>query len=651
MTFKELEALRRTLRATNLLQIESLKRYFDPASNGFGHQLNEPKLSMASTATCVLSLVATARWRIGGVPWEHAARPLAEAMLRKDWKSAGLPPGNAFTTSFVLECVTALEPHVEPPSLNAAEENATLLAKAESILLDAVKDGGARILKYPPSTYLTQLIARTLKKRGKVDGVADKILGFAWRQVADQLALLMAASKTADPYQLAYGVVLIVSLADPSKVTPDQARMLNAALAKVFESQLPDGSWPRSRPLFHYQEAGSAYCYEYEMLVQLIEAFQNVAREDRLLPFLSHFERAVNALKPTSYPLSEKAVGWSSGHHPQLEGPESWSTASVFHFTHALDRLLAEAIRQTTFEYLDAVYAAPRSPKNTPAEFAPNFLDSSFEHDSKTRSLRDVVLNQFVVPLAKSESDIRNGGSASDDTATSMILFGPPGTSKTELSKRIAEYLGWPRLTVDPSHFVRNGLDRVQAEANTLFSMLEEGERIVVLFDEFDEMVRERQGANDVLSRFLTTSMLPKLSAINKQRKIVFIVATNHIENFDLAISRTGRFDLILPVLPPSADEKLRHWVHVKKKLLDDLKINPEKVAKKIGYLTFDEFRAIVPKLLKAKDESGAMTIMANAAEQSTWNSLRVFGDSKSGKWSSATEEQMKTKVRLFGDA
>ena len=89
--------------------------------------------------------------------------------------------------------------------------------------------------------------------------------------------------------------------------------------------------------------------------------------------------------------------------------------------------------------------------------------------------------------------------------------------------------------------------------------MLSAAEQLVVLFDEFDEMVRNRADSGEILSRFLTTAMLPKLAKINKERRILFIVATNYINSFDVAISRPGRFDLVLQMMPPLAREKLAH--------------------------------------------------------------------------------------------
>ena len=650
MTFQEIDKLRRLLRSISELHVESLERYFDSTSGGFSHQVDERKLSKASTATCVLSLVSSNRWYAQPpmiYRWQTMSSDLAVALLTEKWASAGLPPNNLFTTAFVLECVTDLE-GVFPPGAPTLASDVALqkrITAAEKALLKGTRPGYAQILNYPASAYVTQLVVRTLCKRKLLSRMKGDVLGWARAEIANQLALAHAHSKTADPFQLGYAIVLVAMLEVPSKTNPDHARILNAALQSFFEAQLPDGSWPRSRPLFHYRDVGSAYCYEYELLVQMIESFQTAGRDDRLLPFLPKFSVAAQALRPTSYRLGENALGWSSGHHPQLEGPESWSTASAYHFAYALDRLLAEAIRQVTFEHLDGVYTPPRSPKNDPKDFAHGFLDSTFSFKGETYSLRNTVFKGFVERVASNEGAIQTGGSLPEDVPSSMIIFGPPGTAKTELAKIIADYLGWPRLTVDPSHLVRNGLDQVQAEANTVFGLLASAERIVVLFDEFDEMVRERQGTPDVLSRFLTTSMLPKLAAINKQRKIVFIVATNHIDHFDLAISRTGRFDLILPLLPPTADEKLKKWPDVESRLTNDFPLTTAHVRKLVEPLTFDEFKQLRERVLRARTQDEADTVLTSAWETCTWHSTQAGDGSQT--WEIAITAEIDKRARL----
>src|SRR5262249_34219647 len=155
--------------------------------------------------------------------------------------------------------------------------------------------------------------------------------------------------------------------------------------------------------------------------------------------------------------------------------------------------------------------------------------------------------------------------------------------------------------------------DQVQAEADRIFSMLAAAERIVVLLDEFDEMVRDRNQATEVLSRFLTTAMLPKLATINKYRRIIFIIATNYIDHFDLAISRHGRFDLILQVMPPKAEEKLRRWDQVNKNF-EHISINiDESIKRQISDLTYDEFRILAAKLERANSAQEAIQHLGQA--------------------------------------
>ena len=144
-----------------------------------------------------------------------------------------------------------------------------------------------------------------------------------------------------------------------------------------------------------------------------------------------------------------------------------------------------------------------------------------------------------------------------DDHARSAILFGPPGTSKTTLIRSLADAIDWKYVEVHASHFVAEGLALVQKTADKIFKQLLELDHTVVLFDEIDELVRERDIEKDAFGRFLTTSMLPKLAQLWDARKILYFVATNHINYFDSAIIRSHRFDALILVSPPSFAAKI----------------------------------------------------------------------------------------------
>jgi hypothetical protein len=113
----------------------------------------------------------------------------------------------------------------------------------------------------------------------------------------------------------------------------------------------------------------------------------------------------------------------------------------------------------------------------------------------------------------------------------SAIFYGPPGTSKTFLTKGIAAYLGWPIVSLSPADFLTRGDQNIEARAQEIFTALSHGSRIVYVFDEIDELIRDRrqitgqQEERSVFS-FLTPSFLTKLQDLReaaKRNEFIFI--------------------------------------------------------------------------------------------------------------------------------
>lgn len=619
--FEKLESLRLFSRQILQKQVASLE-YFR-YDGGFSHVKGQSKRSVSSSATCILSLAATDSWRLSA--GKVQTKRLSKYLLSRT-ESAGLKPNNPFTTAWILEAVSALEDCSEPLD----KKDKKLLGQKEAILQDEIRkseEGGIGMKPYPPSGYLTQLVVRALDHRSKLGpDLKERVNKWAWAELARQLALVHAKSKTQDAFSLAYLVMLATAVTPSSMITPQQVSTQRSALKTFFACQLDDGTWPLSRPLFHYPEFGNAHCYEYEMLTQLLH---EPGLRDLLFPFLPNLKAAAEAVSDSAYRVGNTIYIWNSGHHPNQAEPESWATASVYHFFHELDRLLAEAVRRELFRYLDMPFfgEGDATKKRT---FAPDFLDSSIKVNGESHSLKKSLELEFVSPLAEEAKNVENGGRFKKGTPISAIFFGPPGTSKTELAKKIADFLGWPLLAIDPSHLLRNGMEGIQAEANTIFRMLAETERVVVLFDEFDEFVRER-GLSDAqqFSRLMTTAMLPKLADIRKRRTLVFIIATNNIHEFDLAIQRPGRFDRIVQIMPPTCEAKLskKDWgaegnIDLKQKfeaLGQDLDTN---IVGKLGDLTYLECDALATQLGKTKKLADAIKTLDDHWKRCILNAL-----------------------------
>lgn len=634
MNFESLESLR--LLCSEILQSQAKSLGYFEYQTGYRHLRIHKKRSVSSTATCVLSLLANRKWAAS----PSDTKELLNYLVGRK-KSAGLAEDNPFTTAWILEAVTELLPYSEALDQVANEELARKQAVLQKYIEDS-PDGGIsmpadetpkteqsaqktpggeeklagektnskteKIPSYPPSAYLTQLVVRVLDRRKSLSEVhREKVARWAWSELARQFALLQSGSKSQDAFAVAYLVILSTSLTPKSDISPEQASIRKTALAAFFKNQLPDGTWPLSRPLFHYPNIGNAYCYEYEMLTQMLSERE---LQDHLLEFLSHLELSIRSATVTNvYRLDKGIWAWTSGHHPQIGQPESWATASVFHFTRMLDLLLAEAVRRDLFRYLDLPQYAISFETSEEKEFASDVLDSVLTMRGQPVKLKNEMRLEFVELIRKETVKVLNGGEFDKNTPRSAIFYGPPGTSKTDLAKKIAGFLGWPFLSIDPSLLLRHGMDGIQAEANKIFRMLEQTDAVVVLFDEFDELVRERGAkAEQPFSRLLTTSMLPKLARLRKRGTLVFIIATNNISEFDLAISRRGRFDKVFQVLPPSFQEKMNFtkWGPDKsisiKAIFDELPLKiDDDIIRQLGELTFDETDALAAELVKAK--------------------------------------------------
>lgn len=154
----------------------------------------------------------------------------------------------------------------------------------------------------------------------------------------------------------------------------------------------------------------------------------------------------------------------------------------------------------------------------------------------------------------------------------SMLLYGPPGTGKTTVAESIAQALGHRLITITVSDFLAEGGAQVEARAKNIFEVLKAQTSCVVLFDEIDHFLldrdSERYGDQETVFQFMTPGMLTKLNDLRRVKRSLFIVATNYEDRIDAAIKRTGRIDHKFIVLPP--DQACRN--RLLRKLLGEYK-------------------------------------------------------------------------------
>jgi hypothetical protein len=151
----------------------------------------------------------------------------------------------------------------------------------------------------------------------------------------------------------------------------------------------------------------------------------------------------------------------------------------------------------------------------------------------------------------------------------SILLSGPPGTGKTTFAEELAKALSWGLITLTPSDFIERGEAGVEARARSIFKALNEQKDFVILFDEIDRLVLDRDspdyGAQSEMFQFMTPGMLTKLNDLRKTGNVIFIIATNYAERIDSAITRAGRIDDHLLLLPPDQSARRTHFARLLK--------------------------------------------------------------------------------------
>lgn len=193
----------------------------------------------------------------------------------------------------------------------------------------------------------------------------------------------------------------------------------------------------------------------------------------------------------------------------------------------------------------------------------------------------------------------------------SAVLYGPPGTGKTTLAEWLAKELDWPLITITPSDFMAEGTAAVEARAKAIFTALQEQRRAVVIFDEIDRLILDRDRPEYLRQegafQLMTPSMLTKLNELRKTGRVIFLVATNLAERIDKAIMRPGRFDEQLLILPPNRSERraylIREWgkkeaaalTAEERRLLDAM-------ARELELATYAELKAMVRKATSLAD-------------------------------------------------
>ena len=515
------------------------------------------RASLASTAACVRSLLVCPAVKPGLADFTGLLKNVLERYESGQLSTYGLEHLNPFTVGQLLPVLRDVVGPAPEPAVD------TLVSQAVGRLHgDLANDGVAMPAKtgphadqqrFLPHGYLTYgaLVALAAWNRHENESVKPS-LRWSETELYRQIALFHSGhDERSDAYQLGYNLLIQYRF---NRFRLGDS-LIESGLRTLFSAQLERGVWEKRDPLFRYGDHGEAYCFSFELLSSLLREL----RDDwsLLVPWEEHMSRAVewaarNASRRHGPPL------WRSAHLVENTTPQSWATAEVYSFLQLYSSYLSWRIQTIVREDFRSHPAPAPDPSTFDELYQPEIRNPQGEPVLLGVLLRERMLEPLRLPgEPASYSLVRSANPRAK--ARSAIMYGPPGTGKTTYVRKIAEYLGWPMVVLDPSDFAVEGLPLIATVASRVFSELLELEDTVILFDEMEALMHSRSDAGGSFEqKFLTTSLLPKLQGLADKASCLFFVATNHLETVDPAVQRPGRFDFRLQIMPPSYDEKLR---------------------------------------------------------------------------------------------
>ncbi len=136
-----------------------------------------------------------------------------------------------------------------------------------------------------------------------------------------------------------------------------------------------------------------------------------------------------------------------------------------------------------------------------------------------------------------------------------VLLYGPPGCSKTLMAKAVATESGMNFIAVKGPELFNKWVGESERAVAEIFRKARAASPAVVFFDEIDALASQRGGDGDsggVADRVLS-QLLTELDGVRPLKQVVVLAATNRPDLIDAALTRPGRIDRRLYVSPPDA--------------------------------------------------------------------------------------------------
>lgn len=286
----------------------------------------------------------------------------------------------------------------------------------------------------------------------------------------------------------------------------------------------------------------------------------------------------------------ETYKGWRSEHVQEQDIIHPWETAQVLTYLMTFKSMIQERIAYKSLKKSGLACKEMSIGKDEWMTFFDTEINLGYENGYTD------IYDKFIAKRKNNKNP-----------SYSMLLYGPPGTGKSTIAEQLAANLKWRLITITPSDFIKHGESDIEGRAKNIFKTLEEQKDCVILFDEIDRLILDRD-SNLYLNQsdfyqFMTPSMLVKFKDLRTKEKSIFIVATNYEERIDSAIKRAGRIDhkYLINTLNKEQRKKLINKIAAEKNVttyietaLDDIETALDDILKQTCFFSYTELQSLL---------------------------------------------------------
>ncbi|CAD2215380.1 hypothetical protein AGDE_07235 [Angomonas deanei] len=290
------------------------------------------------------------------------------------------------------------------------------------------------------------------------------------------------------------------------------------------------------------------------------------------------------------------------------------------HFIKSVEGLnLTEFVNMTSGQSCQEVIRAAR--KET--WHTPRLFTTTWDSIRGLDAVKKTIMNALVTPQLSN----RNAFSRFNiEPVKGILLYGPPGCSKTSIVKAICSENSYSLIYLDSARLISAYVGESERELRSVFEKAQQSAPCIVFFDEVEVIGtrRDTSTSNSGSDRLLTT-LLTELDGFSSKKGVCFVGATNVPHLLDPALLRPGRLDSLIHVPLPSLSGR----VEILRLYFSSLKCDYEEIAKHMNGFSGADIKSfcasVLLNLLDNKPSEFQAELSSNFVTQFAIESLKTF--------------------------